>query len=118
MVELDGLDLRVPGHGPVGPPGVEGEVIQRGDCLDRGASEPVGGGQVQHFRGRVGAQRVGGATVRRIGAVVEHGGVGGGDRADLAGVDRKSTRLNSSHVAISYAVFSLKKKKKQKKPLT
>src|SRR5690625_147620 len=25
--------------------------------------------------------------------------------------DRKSTRLNSSHVAISYAVFSLKKKK-------
>src|SRR5438874_9188663 len=30
-------------------------------------------------------------------------------------VDRKSTRLNSSHVEISYAVFCLKKKK-QKKP--
>src|SRR5207253_8656944 len=29
--------------------------------------------------------------------------------------DRKSTRLNSSHVAISYAVFCLKKKKKKKK---
>src|SRR5207253_8290249 len=28
-------------------------------------------------------------------------------------VDRKSTRLNSSHVAISYAVFCLKKKKKK-----
>src|SRR5439155_5899636 len=27
--------------------------------------------------------------------------------------DRKSTRLNSSHVAISYAVFCLKKKKKR-----
>src|SRR5690554_7648181 len=27
--------------------------------------------------------------------------------------DRKSTRLNSSHVRISYAVFCLKKKKKQ-----
>src|SRR5437870_13688088 len=27
-------------------------------------------------------------------------------------LDRKSTRLNSSHVAISYAVFCLKKKKK------
>src|SRR5690625_6168117 len=26
-------------------------------------------------------------------------------------IDRKSTRLNSSHVAISYAVFCLKKKK-------
>src|SRR5438067_2790072 len=29
--------------------------------------------------------------------------------------DRKSTRLNSSHVSISYAVFCLKKKKKNKK---
>src|SRR5215813_15182160 len=28
-------------------------------------------------------------------------------------VDRKSTRLNSSHVRISYAVFCLKKKKKK-----
>src|SRR5690349_22207974 len=28
--------------------------------------------------------------------------------------DRKSTRLNSSHVEISYAVFCLKKKKKEK----
>src|SRR5690349_22727952 len=28
--------------------------------------------------------------------------------------DRKSTRLNSSHVEISYAVFCLKKKKKQR----
>src|SRR5437660_9378875 len=31
--------------------------------------------------------------------------------------DRKSTRLNSSHVAISYAVFCLKKKKKKKRNL-
>src|SRR5690625_6390619 len=30
-------------------------------------------------------------------------------------LDRKSTRLNSSHVAISYAVFCLKKKKKHEK---
>src|SRR5256885_13112297 len=29
------------------------------------------------------------------------------------GADRKSTRLNSSHLVISYAVFCLKKKKKQ-----
>src|SRR2546426_1268689 len=29
------------------------------------------------------------------------------------GGDRKSTRLNSSHLVISYAVFCLKKKKKQ-----
>src|SRR5207249_9399552 len=34
------------------------------------------------------------------------------DRSALHG-DRKSTRLNSSHVSISYAVFCLKKKKKK-----
>src|SRR6266508_3367782 len=34
-----------------------------------------------------------------------------GDQPHLH-LDRKSTRLNSSHVAISYAVFCLKKKKK------
>src|SRR5437879_7449716 len=31
--------------------------------------------------------------------------------ANAAGIDRKSTRLNSSHRCISYAVFCLKKKK-------
>src|SRR5258705_6246759 len=41
-----------------------------------------------------------------------------GTTADLAigqsvvAIDRKSTRLNSSHLGISYAVFCLKKKKK------
>src|SRR5436305_13325711 len=47
--------------------------------------------------------------------------LGGGDEAFILhllsqskdeGLDRKSTRLNSSHVRISYAVFCLKKKKK------
>src|SRR5690625_5899972 len=32
---------------------------------------------------------------------------------EMIRLDRKSTRLNSSHVAISYAVFCLKKKKKK-----
>src|SRR5207253_10178125 len=31
-------------------------------------------------------------------------------KLEITGLDRKSTRLNSSHVAISYAVFCLKKK--------
>src|SRR5690348_18189359 len=35
----------------------------------------------------------------------------GGENATIGG-DRKSTRLNSSHPSISYAVFCLKKKKK------
>src|SRR5688572_31611745 len=34
------------------------------------------------------------------------------DRLNASPVDRKSTRLNSSHSQISYAVFCLKKKKK------
>src|SRR5207253_6015726 len=54
----------------------------------------------------------------RPGASRRHrGGRRGGDRRGPrgrggggAGGDRKSTRLNSSHVAISYAVFCLKKK--------
>src|SRR2546426_8933510 len=47
-----------------------------------------------------GARREGGLTV---------GILPGSDRSG----DRKSTRLNSSHLVISYAVFCLKKKKKR-----
>src|SRR5690554_8212813 len=36
---------------------------------------------------------------------------------DIQVLDRKSTRLNSSHVRISYAVFCLKKKKKYKRTM-
>src|SRR5438874_4589117 len=43
----------------------------------------------------------GGVTPERHRRVIQH-----------AASDRKSTRLNSSHVEISYAVFCLKKKKK------
>src|SRR6266540_4547828 len=37
--------------------------------------------------------------------------------AGLPSRDRKSTRLNSSHITISYAVFCLKKKKKKNQKL-
>src|SRR2546426_4553334 len=40
----------------------------------------------------------------------ENGRPGAGS---TVGVDRKSTRLNSSHLVISYAVFCLKKKKRK-----
>src|SRR5471032_3439208 len=42
----------------------------------------------------------------------------GPDRQAVCCRDRKSTRLNSSHITISYAVFCLKKKKKKKKNIT
>src|SRR5437667_2810583 len=38
-------------------------------------------------------------------------GIGSGEASSVRR-DRKSTRLNSSHITISYAVFCLKKKKK------
>src|SRR3712207_7871870 len=56
------------------------EVVQRADLVVRTPLAPVR---------------------RRVGEQVVEGGDGG---------DRKSTRLNSSHANISYAVFCLKKK--------
>src|SRR2546427_2930767 len=46
----------------------------------------------------------------RVCAAVELRGTG---ELTLAALDRKSTRLNSSHSQISYAVFCLKKKKSE-----
>src|SRR5437773_4800688 len=46
--------------------------------------------------------------------IVELGTVQGGSGFDVR--DRKSTRLNSSHITISYAVFCLKKKKQHSAP--
>src|SRR5436309_7434399 len=42
---------------------------------------------------------------------------GSSSASRVASLDRKSTRLNSSHVKISYAVFCLKKKKKKNKSI-
>src|SRR5690348_17748403 len=62
-----------------------------------------------------------GGVVRRIHAIYETSliaALNGGNRNDdgilfdVDQQDRKSTRLNSSHPSISYAVFCLKKKKK------
>src|SRR2546426_9308275 len=50
-------------------------------------------------------RRIEGAALQHVGAVVIVG-----RRLPRIG-DRKSTRLNSSHLVISYAVFCLKKKK-------
>src|SRR5439155_4943719 len=62
---------------------------------------PRGGGQWERITWDEALDDIGG-RVRK--ALVE------GRQKEI--IDRKSTRLNSSHVAISYAVFCLKKKKK------
>src|SRR2546428_9027012 len=53
------------------------------------------------------------ALVSGLGAAARYAlavGAGGRERAQRLAADRKSTRLNSSHDQISYAVFCLKKK--------
>src|SRR5947209_11878056 len=78
-------------------PFVHGDDVHRDVARDRVVLEPVedlpavGVGQAQIERDRVGL------------VLPRH----------LDARDRKSTRLNSSHANISYAVFCLKKKKKQ-----
>src|SRR5689334_24651879 len=75
---------------------------------DRGGRLPPDG--VVHHRDRAGAAH---PVPRRRGR--------DGGRPSLRAVhrgDRKSTRLNSSHSSISYAVFCLKKKKKKKLHIT
>src|SRR5258707_3329390 len=57
-------------------------------------------------------QRAGGPPLR--GAALPRGQAGLPDRRARA-QDRKSTRLNSSHANISYAVFCLKKKNKNER---
>src|SRR2546426_2645293 len=49
------------------------------------------------------------ASIGQMAAAVAHGLRN--PQASLRAADRKSTRLNSSHLVISYAVFCLKKKK-------
>src|SRR3712207_8959535 len=64
------------------------------------------------FRSRRGEPHVAPeADVQVVGLLVRELREDAGERpADLVGGDRKSTRLNSSHANISYAVFCLKKK--------
>src|SRR2546427_8481777 len=80
---------------------------------------PVGAHSIVHV-----GQREGREVFRR-----EHGRSAGwreariqkrerGSGVNAVLVDRKSTRLNSSHSQISYAVFCLKKKKKDNTSLT
>src|SRR5256885_7603421 len=60
---------------------------------------------VETSRGRIRAERIGIAAAGHSSVL-----------AKLAGLDRKSTRLNSSHLVISYAVFCLKKKQTFNRP--
>src|SRR5690349_23828538 len=66
----------------------------------------------QGERGRIALTVTNPQLIESLDMSVPHHGL---SRLAHAGEDRKSTRLNSSHVEISYAVFCLKKKKKKQK---
>src|SRR2546429_4462741 len=78
-------------------PGGDPEGILRGDCRDRAGSKDA---ELME-RLEIGLNSGGASRIRT------------GDREgdSRRSIDRKSTRLNSSHGYISYAVFCLKKKK-------
>src|SRR5699024_7406183 len=86
-----------------------GGQVRVGDVLEQlqGRVDGVGQGAAMELQAHLDALLVG-----ALGEVAQ----APGDpfpvlRARLGRIDRKSTRLNSSHVSISYAVFCLKKKK-------
>src|SRR5699024_12079444 len=96
--------LHLPRPSPTGPsrvptPGGRGQLEGAGPCLRQRTDPDLPGGQRTGF----GTDRPGRG----------HGTAAGRRSAGSAAprvADRKSTRLNSSHVSISYAVFCLKKK--------
>src|SRR2546426_4418769 len=100
-----------------GRAGARDDLAQRGvdprqvvgmHALERGTTHELGRGEAQQALDGVAGE--------------QQGPVGGDEGDDVRAVldqrgrrDRKSTRLNSSHLVISYAVFCLKKKKKKTK---
>src|SRR5689334_24221595 len=72
---------------------------------EQGAGSRERGGNETRYRSLVPAP---GSSLLRTSA-----GNSASDCIQCVGRDRKSTRLNSSHSSISYAVFCLKKKKKK-----
>src|SRR2546430_10731354 len=96
--------------------GEDGDPVRGRDRVETcGGGDVVRQGDVDYAAGRVqlrGEQPIGPLRLTRL----QEGGVAvGGPEVDAEmGGDRKSTRLNSSHSQISYAVFCLKKKRTAK----
>src|SRR5690625_6695925 len=84
--------------------------------FEHGAGGVAGGGDVQQLAVAPKVRVLSGKVWDKIpvGVAIEKRGLGSGEQSGaLVNLieERKSTRLNSSHVAISYAVFCLKKKR-------
>src|SRR2546426_2001541 len=84
------------------------------DQSDKAQSLDLALSQIERQFGRGSLMRLGAAGAVAEVAVIPTGSLA--LDAALGVGDRKSTRLNSSHLVISYAVFCLKKKNKKKTP--
>src|SRR5690242_21058925 len=82
------------------------DLQRAGERVDARVVDAVGGTKEKHPRPR-------GALERQLRTRKLAVGAGRGQLGEHRMGDRKSTRLNSSHMSISYAVFCLKKKKKK-----
>src|SRR5439155_12807754 len=102
-IDLDAFDPAfAPGVGHREPGGL---TVREVLTVLQGLPVPIVGADVVEFNPQQDAGGAGGVTAAVCAKLVK----------ELAGkmiADRKSTRLNSSHVAISYAVFCLKKKRR------
>src|SRR5207249_1184159 len=77
---------------------------------ERRRKRQLAGLRVRH---EIGRHRLIARVVKKIGDAELRELMQARDVGDVRDEDRKSTRLNSSHVSISYAVFCLKKKNKK-----
>src|SRR6266496_1970594 len=116
--------MRRPTPSPDGPPSPSNDALQKAQRTNILGSKSLGGERGNLYLGcsrgdqiyddLAGEGRQQHAVAPMPGGVPQppHLGIGADDGASVWR-DRKSTRLNSSHVEISYAVFCLKKKKKK-----
>src|SRR5690606_41869850 len=98
---------------PPGPPLLPSTTLFRSvprSPRGRFRSEPARADTADRERGGARSDAGGGRGGRCAGSPADLGRLSASGRAVFDGRDRKSTRLNSSHVKISYAVFCLKKK--------
>src|SRR3712207_8619261 len=78
----------------------------------KGDKKQTGPPQMQTLLPSQGNHRLNAKTAQQLAVDVSKAHIGQGVRSPkIQSTDRKSTRLNSSHANISYAVFCLKKKK-------
>src|SRR5690348_17551171 len=108
--ELGGPDMLVAREQPLPAPG-DGEILVK--VAAAGVNRPDVMRRQGHYPPPKGATEIPGLEIAgeivRIGRGVSRWQIGDQVMALVVG-DRKSTRLNSSHPSISYAVFCLKKK--------